>query len=117
VLSALDTEHLHIGLATESLLQALLDAGDPLPEHTQLQLSDVDRSLLAQIVMREDEPLTPELVQGAVDALRHRSQLAQREREIIVGIVDAERRQDMAALVRLKQEKLELDRKLAGKQS
>jgi DNA primase len=116
VLSALDAENIHIGLATESLLQALLDAGDPLPEHTQLELNDADRSLLAQIVMREDEPLTPELVQGAVDALRHRSQLAQREREIIAGIVEAERRQDIAALVRLKQEKLELDRKLAGEQ-
>ena len=47
---------------------------------------------------------------------RHRGQGAQRESEIIRGIVDAERRNDVAALLRLKQEKLELDRKLAGSQ-
>ena len=46
--------------------------------------------------------------------MRHRSQLSQREGEIKRGIVEAERRNDVAALLRLKQEKLELDRKLAN---
>jgi uncharacterized membrane protein (DUF106 family) len=64
--------------------------------------------------MREEAHLSPELVEGALKALRHRSDLAQREREIKQGIVEAEKRNDMAALVRLKQEKLELDRKLAA---
>ena len=36
------------------------------------------------------------------------------EREIKRGIAEAERTNDVAALVRLKQEKLELDRKLAA---
>ena len=64
--------------------------------------------------MREDELLTEELLEGALEALRHRGQLAQRENEIKRGIVEAERANDVAALLRLKQEKLELDRKLAG---
>ncbi len=80
----------------------------------ELPLSDADRQRLAKIVMQEDEPLTAELLEGALEALRHRSQLSQREVEIKRGIVEAERRNDVAALLRLKQEKLELDRKLAA---
>jgi DNA primase len=119
-LQALEKERLHAGLATENLLQAVLEnapgaekgegAGDPL----SLPLGEKDRQSLAAILMREDEPLTAELLAGALEALRHRWQLSQREGEIKRGIVEAERRNDVAALLRLKQEKLELDRKLAG---
>jgi hypothetical protein len=70
--------------------------------------------MLARIVMREDTSLSQELLEGALEALRHRSWLAQREREIKQGISEAERRNDVTTLVRLKQEKLELDRKLAA---
>jgi len=55
-----------------------------------------------------------ELLEGALEALRHRWQLSQREIDIKRGIVEAERRNDVATLLRLKQEKLEMDRKLAG---
>jgi len=119
-LAALDGERLHAGLATESLLQAILENallaenGEGIADPMALPLSDPDRHLLARVVMREDDPLTPELLQGTLEALRHRMQLGQRESEIIRGIVDAERRNDVAALLRLKQEKLELDRKLAA---
>jgi DNA primase len=113
-------EQLHSGLLTETLLQALLEnakpgagAGNP-PDPMDLPLEDANRALLATIVMREDEPLTAELLEGALEALRHRSHLAQREREIKQGIVEAERRGDIESLLRLKQEKLELDRKLAS---
>jgi hypothetical protein len=41
-------------------------------------------------------------------------QLSQREGEIKRGILEAERKNDISALLRLKQEKLELDRKLAA---
>ena len=58
--------------------------------------------------MRESEPLTVDLLAGALDALRHQTQLSQREGEIKRGIVEAERRNDVVALLRLKQEKLEL---------
>ncbi len=79
-----------------------------------LPLAEADRQRLAKIVMRESEPLTADLLAGALDALRHQSQLSQREGEIKRGIVEAERRNDVVALLRLKQEKLELDRKLAS---
>jgi FixJ family two-component response regulator len=102
------------------LLQAIAEnalaqeRGDGAHDVLELPISDSDRQMLAKIILQEDEPLTPELLDGALEALRYRSQLSQREGEIKRGIVEAERRNDVAALLRLKQEKLELDRKLAG---
>ncbi len=119
VLEALAAERLHIGLAVESLLEIILreshssldnaQAPDPL----SLPLAEEDRALLARIIMREDEPLTDELLNGALEALRHRRQIGQREREIMRSVVEAEKSNDAAAVLRLKQEKLELDRKLS----
>ena len=113
-LHAMAEERLHEGLNSEALLQQMLDAGEDVDDPMQLPMSDADRQLLAAAVMKEDEPLTPELVEGALQDLRHRIQIYHREREIKRGIVEAERRNDVVALVRLKQEKLELDRKLAA---
>jgi DNA primase len=119
-LDALAEERLHAGLTTETLLEALLqnalavERGEGIDDVMSLPLSDPDRKRLAKILMREDEPLTAELLAGALNALRHRRQLSQREGEIKRGLVEAERRNDVAALLRLKQEKLELDRKLAA---
>jgi hypothetical protein len=64
--------------------------------------------------MKEDQPLSQELLDGAIADLRHRIQVYRREREIKRVIVEADKRNDSAALVRLKREKLELDRKLAA---
>ncbi|PYP91928.1 MAG: DNA primase [Candidatus Angelobacter sp. Gp1-AA117] len=111
---AMVTERLHAGLATESLLDALLNAGEYQDDPMALPLSDLDRQLLAKIVMTEDVPVSPELLGQALDALRHRARLAQRERDMKREFSEAERRNDMLTLVRLKQEKLELDRKLAA---
>jgi DNA primase len=117
---ALTEERLLDGLSTENLLQAIagnavaLERGEGVDDPMALPLSDPDRQQLARIVMNEDDPLTPELLQGALEALRHRVQISQRELEIKRGIVEAERRNDLAMLLRLKQEKLELDRKLAA---
>lgn len=108
-------EGLHAGLTSGSLLEALLQNAraegsvDPM----SLPLDQADRGLLAWAVMREDEPLTQELLEGALEALRHIAQVAQREGEIKRGIEEAERRGDLQALLRLKQEKLELDRRLS----
>ena len=113
-LDAMLTERLHVGLATESLLEALLNAGEHLEDPMALPLSDLDRQLLAKIVMSEDVPVSPELLEQALEALRHRAWLAQRERDIKREFSEAERRNDVMTLVRLKQEKLELDRKLAA---
>ncbi|MFB3815334.1 MAG: DNA primase [Terriglobales bacterium] len=105
------SERLHEGLACEPLVEALLkaDGSDPM----SLPLADSDRNLLADILMHEHEQLTPELLESSVHALRHKKQLALRDSELRARIADAERRQDMTELLRLKQEKLELDRTLA----
>lgn len=119
-LDALAEERLHAGLTTETLLEAILqnalalERGEGVDDVMALPLSDADRQRLAKIVMREDDPLTADLLAGALNALRHRRQISQREGEIKRGIVEAERKNDVAALLRLKQEKLELDRKLAS---
>jgi DNA primase len=117
---ALAEERLHTGLTTETLLEAVLqnalalERGEGVDDVMALPLNDANRQRLAKIVMREDDPLTPDLLVGALNALRHQRQLSQREGEIKRGIVEAERKNDVAALLRLKQEKLELDRKLAS---
>jgi DNA primase len=119
-IQALAEERLHAGLTSETLLEALLqnalaiERGEDGMDPMSLPLVEADRQRLAKIVMRESEPLTADLLAGALDALRHQSQLSQREGEIKRGIVEAERRNDVVALLRLKQEKLELDRKLAS---
>ncbi len=70
---ALQSEQLYEGLASQSLMEALLEAG------TEAETADVmalpkteeDRRLLASILMHdEEEELTPETVEGAVRALR-----------------------------------------------
>ena len=71
---ALSSERLHDGLATEGLLDALLRAdlaetgADPL----SLPLPEADQRRLAATLMQEDEELTPELLEGAIEALRRR---------------------------------------------
>ncbi|MGC2324004.1 MAG: DNA primase [Terriglobales bacterium] len=107
----LGNEPLYVGLATESLLQSLLDApepGDPL----SLPLSDFDRQTLAAVLMREDEPLTLELLEGAFVALRRRH-LEHEQQQVKSQILEAERRNDGSALAELVQEKLRIDRALA----
>jgi DNA primase len=116
-LDALNSERLHTGLATESLLEALATAAgqsDTPANPLELPLEDSERQMLARIIMREDTTISVELLEGALEALRHRLSIVQRERDIKQGIADAERRNDMATSVRLQQELLELNRKLAA---
>ena len=111
---AFSSERLHVGLGTETLFQVLLDADVPSAgDAMSLPLSEADRATLAAVLMAEEQLLTEELLQGALEALRHRAQLGQRDRDIKLRIVEAERNNDVAGLLRLKQEKLELDRKLS----
>lgn len=97
-------EHLHQGLATEALIRAALD---------KTEQEESDHALLNSILMCEDEPLSTELVQGAVQALRRRRLEAQ-QREVRTRIVEAERKQDLTSLPGLLQEKLRIDRELSG---
>jgi DNA primase len=110
---ALERERLHVGLGTETLFQVLLDHAGAAGDVMSLPWQEADRATLAAILMDEEQTLTEELLEGALEALRHRAQLGQRDRDIKLRILEAERNNDVAGLLRLKQEKLELDRKLA----
>ncbi len=67
---ALQSEHLYEGLASQSLIEALLEAGTETADAMALPKTEEDRRLLASILMSEEEELTPETVEGAVRALR-----------------------------------------------
>ncbi len=108
---ALRKEHLHEGLASESLLQALLDAGPESGHPMDLPLPESDRKLLASVLMNEEENLSPELLEGAIKALRRtwtRRRLEQIQRET----VEASRLGDSARVAELGAEKVRLKRGL-----
>jgi DNA primase len=66
----LKNERLHAGLATEALMETLLAAPLEMADVMNPSLSGGDRNLLATILMRDDEQLTAERLEGAVRALR-----------------------------------------------
>jgi DNA primase len=81
----LQNEGLHRGLATESLIEALLGAGLEAADAMEVQCSEGDRCTLASILMNEDEELTADRLESAVRALRRihlRRQLDQLQREL-----------------------------------
>jgi DNA primase len=67
---ALQSEGLHRGMATESLVEALLNLGAASADVMDAPQLESDRRLLASILLKEDEELTPELLERAVRALR-----------------------------------------------
>jgi DNA primase len=77
---ALQSEHLYEGLASQSLLESLLDAGTETADVLALPKTEEDRRLLASILLHEEGELTPETVEGAVRGLR-RSHLERRKEE------------------------------------
>jgi DNA primase len=82
---ALKNELLHQGLGTESLMNALLKLETGFADLMELPISDFDRKLLASILLKEDEELTAERLEGAVRALRRiqlRRKLEQIQREL-----------------------------------
>ncbi|HEX6502964.1 MAG TPA: DNA primase [Terriglobales bacterium] len=107
---ALRAEHLHRGLATESLIEGLLKAGSEGGDVMQLPLSEGDRRLLATVLMKEEEELSPERLEGAVKALRRlglKRKLEQVQREL-----QAIRAKDPGQLEALLQEKVRIKRAL-----
>ena len=107
---ALQNEGLHRGLATESLLESLLNSSPETDDVMELPLSDADRNLLASILMKEDEELTAERLEGAVRGLRRtqlRRKLEQTQREL-----EAMRNPVPGQLEALLQEKMRLKRAL-----
>jgi DNA primase len=67
---ALQSEQLYEGLASQSLMESLLEAGTETADVMALPKTEEDRRLLASILLDEEEELTPETVEGAVRALR-----------------------------------------------
>jgi DNA primase len=81
---AFQSEGLHRGLASESLVEALLNAGPEMADVMKVPCSDSERRMLASILLKEDEELTAERLEGAVRALRRihlrrQQELLQRE--------------------------------------
>jgi DNA primase len=82
---AFQSEGLHRGLATESLVDALLNAAPELADVMDVPCSDSERRMLASILLKEDEELTAERLDGAVRALRRinlRRRLEETHREL-----------------------------------
>jgi DNA primase len=82
---ALQSEGLHHGLATESLVEALLNAGTEVADVMEVPCSETERRMLASILLKEDEELSAERLEGAVRALRRihlRRRLEQVQREL-----------------------------------
>jgi DNA primase len=78
-------ERLHLGLATEPLIETLLKAEGDATDVMKLPLSDSDRNLLATVLMKEDEELTAERLEGAARALRRiqfKRQMEEVQREL-----------------------------------
>ena len=109
----LSSEGLHHGLGAESLIETLLKA-EPGVDPISLELSEADRRLLAATLMHETEELTMELLEETLTALRRRH-LERQQQEVKHQIAQAERRNDADALNRLVQEKVRIDRELAGR--
>ena len=106
----LKSESLHLGLATESLIEVLLVSGSETTHVTELPLPDADRTLLASVLMKDDEELTPERLEGAVRGLR-RVQL-RRKLEHVQRELQTARGQEAGQMQALLQEKMRLKRAL-----
>jgi DNA primase len=77
----LQNEGLHRGLATEALAECLLNAGLEVTDVLEVPASDSDRRMLASILLKEEEDLSPEIVEAAVRALR-RVHLRRRQEDV-----------------------------------
>ncbi len=105
---ALKSEFLHQGVAAESLIEVLLRS--EAVHVTDLPLPEGDRSLLAAILMKDDEELSAERLEGAVRALR-RIQL-RRKLERVQRELQAARSRETGQIQALLEEKMRLKRAL-----
>ena len=107
----LSSERLHQGLATESLVDALLNLEAELADVMELTLSEFDRRLLAAILMKEDEELTAEALENAVRALRKKA-LNRRLKEIDGALARSTPPLDRQQRLALAEERLKVKRAL-----
>jgi DNA primase len=116
---ALGNERLHEGLASESLIEMLLKAGPEVRDVMDLPLGEEDRRLLASILMRGGEELSPDLLEESIRALRQiklgrvlasiQTEIVEAEKKRRAATSDEERvRQDLAlAELGMRQHKLQ----------
>jgi DNA primase len=104
----LKSEGLHLGVAAESLIEVLLRS--EAVHVTDLALPESERNLLASILMKDDEELSAERLEGAVRALR-RIQL-RRKLERVQRELQATRGQGARQIQALLEEKMRLKRAL-----
>lgn len=104
----LKSEGLHLGVAAESLIEVLLRS--EAVHVTDLALPEGERKLLASILMKDDEELSAERLEGAVRALR-RIQL-RRKLERVQRELQATRGQGARQIQALLEEKMRLKRAL-----
>jgi len=93
------------GLPAQALLEWLLS---PMEGSSA---SETDQRSLASILMKENDELTQELIESAIEALR-RGKLERGQRELNASIREAERKNDSQTLTRLLQEKFAIDKAL-----
>jgi DNA primase len=108
---ALESERLHEGLATESLIETLLGGALEVTDVMELPLSDADRRRLASMLIEDAEELTADRVEGAVRALK-RIHLRRRLEEIQRELQSGRGAPDPARLQGLLQERVRLKRAL-----
>jgi DNA primase len=104
----LKSEALHQGVAAESIIEVLLRS--EAVHVTDLPLPEADRHLLAAILMKDQEELSAERLEGAVRALR-RIQL-RRKLELVQRQLQVTRGQESSQIQALLQEKMRLKRAL-----
>jgi DNA primase len=107
----LTSERLHQGLATESLVDVLLNIEPGVADVMQLALSDFDRRLLASVLMKEEEELSAGSLESAVRALRKKAlnrRLKEIERALERSMPPLDRQQRLA----LAEERLKVKRAL-----
>jgi len=102
----LESERLHVGLATESLIETLLAGALEVADLMQLPFSETDRRRLAAVLLQDDEELSPDSLEGAVRGLRRihlRRRLDEVQRQL-----ESSARKDPVEMQTLLQEKVRL---------
>jgi DNA primase len=105
---ALKHDSLHHGLRTEVLIETLLRTVEDGTDSMSANLSEDDKRVLAECLMKEGEELTPELLEHSVDTLRERALLRERK-ELTIAISRAEQSSDRDRLRELQNRFITLD--------
>jgi DNA primase len=107
---AIESERLHVGLATESLIETLLAGALEVSDLMELPFSEADRRRVAAILLKEEEELSADRLEGAVRALRRihlRRRLDEVQRQL-----ESPSRKDSLEMQALLQEKVRLKQAL-----